>query len=74
MSLLDDVIERLRTLPEEKQAEKVALIIDLLDENDEGEFFATDAHYAEAERRVALSETLIPHDEVFAEIYGKLGK
>jgi hypothetical protein len=45
---------------------------DILD--DSTQLRVSDEDYAEVERRLATDEELIPHEEVFAAIYRKLGR
>jgi hypothetical protein len=72
MKELDRVLERLRAMPEEKQAEAALLLEDFLDEQEHGSL-VTDEQWEEVTRRLAAPDELIDHEEVEAHMRDKYG-
>lgn len=67
MTKLDQVLERIRALPPERQ-EAMAVQIDFLLE-DEGESLLTDEQWARVEAALAnKDEPVVEHDDVFARL------
>ena len=74
MSKLDNVIERIRQLPQERQ-DALAAKMEVMLNHDDGESLLTDEQWAEVQAELDdPNPELVPHEQVVAEFEKKYGR